>query len=188
MEDLLRAALSFESEPEPHPEIRHAAVSIILSGPEQEVLFIRRAERPDDPWSGQIGLPGGRQEPSDDSLLQTAIRETREEVALRLQPEDCLGQLPRIQARSRAGLLNLWVTPFVFHQPSTRPATTPNYEVAEVLWLPINSLLSEENQSEVLMPRGDVRLRLPAWKVSGQVIWGLTHAIVSELLQHLPGA
>lgn len=186
MEDLLRSALSFESEPEPLPEIRHAAVSIILSGPEHELLFIRRAEQEGDPWSGQIGLPGGRQEAEDGTLLQTAIRETSEEVALALQPSDCLGQLPRIQARSRAGLLNLWVTPFVFQQTAARPPTTPNYEVAEVLWLPLRALQSEENQSEILVPRGDVRLRLPAWKVSGQVIWGLTHAIVDSLLERLP--
>ena len=74
-----------------------AAVALILRetiDDDIELLFIKRAARDDDPWSGQIALPGGRHQDSDDSLEDTAVRETREEVGLEL------GATARSSARS----------------------------------------------------------------------------------------
>src|SRR5207244_771887 len=64
------------------PDARPAAVALVLlEGPHGlEILLIRRAERTDDPWSGQIALPGGRYGPGDLDLEATAVRETREET------------------------------------------------------------------------------------------------------------
>ncbi|MFL5552493.1 MAG: NUDIX domain-containing protein, partial [Gemmatimonadaceae bacterium] len=59
---------------------RKAAVALIFRVGEEgsvELLFIKRAEYPGDPWSGQIAFPGGREESGDGSLAETAIRETR---------------------------------------------------------------------------------------------------------------
>ena len=63
-----------------------AAVMVILrEGPDGlEVLLGERKKREGDPWSGQVGLPGGRHHAEDGTLLSTAIRETREEVGLEL--------------------------------------------------------------------------------------------------------
>ena len=60
------------------PASRRAAVAVVLrdEGRGLEILFIRRAEHPQDPWSGQIAFPGGRFEPGDADLRATAIRET----------------------------------------------------------------------------------------------------------------
>ena len=62
-----------------------AAVSVCLA-PDPHgaatVLLIKRAEHPLDPWSGHIGLPGGRRETDDLDVLATARRETHEEVGL----------------------------------------------------------------------------------------------------------
>ena len=80
------------------PGSQLAAVALMLApaGPDLEALFIRRAVRADDPWSGQVGLPGGRAEPRDADLLATAVRETREEVAVDLGGAERLGILDDI--------------------------------------------------------------------------------------------
>ncbi|HET9512400.1 MAG TPA: NUDIX domain-containing protein, partial [Gemmatimonadales bacterium] len=63
-----------------------AAVSLICVRDPDALLLIRRADRDGDPWSGQLGLPGGRKSPADADLLSTAIRETFEEVGIDLPP------------------------------------------------------------------------------------------------------
>ena len=61
-----------------------------------EILFIKRAGRPGDRWSGHVALPGGKRDPDDESDVAAAIRETREEVGLDLSNDHCLhvGNLP----------------------------------------------------------------------------------------------
>jgi 8-oxo-dGTP pyrophosphatase MutT (NUDIX family) len=61
-----------------------------------EILFIKRAGRVGDRWSGHTALPGGRRDPTDADDRAAAIRETKEEVGLDLTRSDCfyVGNLP----------------------------------------------------------------------------------------------
>jgi 8-oxo-dGTP pyrophosphatase MutT (NUDIX family) len=72
-----------------------AAVAVILHDGDDglETLFIHRAVRAGDTWSGQIAFPGGRREPGDGDLLVTAIRETHEEIGVALTAAERLGVL-----------------------------------------------------------------------------------------------
>jgi len=81
---------SRENPAEEEEGVRKAAVALIFRIGQQgalELLFIKRAEYPGDPWSGQIAFPGGREEARDASLAETAIRETREETEIDLERE-----------------------------------------------------------------------------------------------------
>ena len=93
-----------------------AAVALILRetrDDDVELLFIKRATREDDPWSGQIALPGGRHQASDASLEETAVRETREEVGLELDRHGAIiGALDELRPRT-AVLPPVIVRPFV---------------------------------------------------------------------------
>src|SRR5258706_14503516 len=77
------------------PAARPAAVALVLlDGPQGlEIALIKRAERGDDPWSGQIALPGGRYDAGDSDLEATAVRETRGETGGGLADAERVGAL-----------------------------------------------------------------------------------------------
>ena len=72
---------------DPEPVTVEAAVAAVLRERpgELELLFIRRAEHADDPWSGDLAFPGGRIDPEDAGPREAAIRETLEELQLDLR-------------------------------------------------------------------------------------------------------
>ena len=165
------------------PGSLETSVAVILSpgssGP--EVLLIRRAEREGDPWSGHIGLPGGRVEPSDPDRLHTALRETEEEIGVRLDPECLLGALDDQHPRTPT-LPPVVIRPFVFGV-NQRPAALPSAEVAEVYSTGLRELLDAETTARV--PIKGLLETVPCFTApclpSGKVVWGLTYRILSGL-------
>jgi 8-oxo-dGTP pyrophosphatase MutT (NUDIX family) len=148
------------------------------------VLLIRRAERPGDPWSGQIGFPGGRRHAEDPDLRVTALRETAEEVGLHLSRGAQIGQLDDLAPLTPTPVPVL-VRPFVFAL-DRRPSLSPNREVAGVLWTPLSDLRQPANfRPTTLLVRGEPRT-YPAYHLGSDLVWGLTERILSPLLALLP--
>jgi 8-oxo-dGTP pyrophosphatase MutT (NUDIX family) len=168
------------------PELpsRRAAVATILRDHPQlgpEVLFIRRAEHPHDPWSGHMAFPGGREEPSDADLLQTAIRETREEVSLDLAENAVLlGRLDELPAMARGRPTGLTVAPFVFELTHDAPLHF-NGEVSEIVWAPLAQLFHGEHTRVFTHEIEGQSIELPAHDVQGRIVWGLTHRMLENL-------
>lgn len=160
---------------------RQAAVALVLrdaaAGP--EALFIRRAEHPEDPWSGHMALPGGRRDPEDAELAHAAVRETLEEVGLSLVDAALLGRLDDIKA-GRLEVFDLSVTPFVFHHAKPG-ALTLNHEVAEAVWLPLAHFLDPANVSAYLLHWNDAEQAFPAFVIGPYTIWGLTYRVLQGL-------
>jgi 8-oxo-dGTP pyrophosphatase MutT (NUDIX family) len=156
-----------------------AAVSLILreSRDDVELLFIKRAVRDDDPWSGQIALPGGRHQESDESLEDTAVRETREEVGLELRGRGAiLGALDELRPRI-AVLPPVIVRPYVA-TISADAAIASSDEVAEFFWAPLDAILdpAAARATEIFV-RQTTTMR-PAIHYEGHVIWGMTEQIL----------
>ncbi|MBI3548285.1 MAG: CoA pyrophosphatase [Elusimicrobia bacterium] len=143
----------------------------------KDLLLIRRSEHPNDPWSGQMGLPGGRAEPGDADAMETAIRETREETAIRLRRKNCLGALEEL--RPRGGDVKVVVSPFVFELAS-KPAVKPSVEVAAEVWVPVAELAACRSKTEVSL--AGRMLCVDAFLVGPYTVWGLTYRILTELL------
>ena len=104
--DALRARLAARpfSADSDEPGERAAVTAVIRNHPERgaELLVIRRAEHPLDPWSGHMAFPGGRRELTDPDLSHTALRETFEEVGLDLRRDGALlTRLPDVPAIGR---------------------------------------------------------------------------------------
>lgn len=164
------------------PGVKLAAVAAVLrvSDSEPELLFIKRAERDGDPWSGHMAFPGGRLEPADASLLQTAIRETHEELSLDLNRGTFLGRLDDLAPLSPS-LPPVVVRPFVA-LVSPDVLFTPNDEVAATYWIRVSQLLSNESHAEHIVIRNGSRLRFPGYRVEEHIVWGMTERIVHQLL------
>lgn len=160
-----------------------AAVAVILAPDPDSVLLIRRAERPDDPWSGHMALPGGRQDVAEPDLVTTAVRETAEEVGLELRPESLLGSLDDVVPRSPV-LPPIAVRPYVFALDH-RPELALNPEVAAVRWVPLDLLLRPDTYRAVrLEVRGESR-EFAAYQLDDSVVWGMTERILTALLEHV---
>lgn len=146
-----------------------------------EVLFIRRANRDGDPWSGHMAFPGGRRDPTDADLLATALRETREEVGLHLDSSmELVGRLDDQDTshRHRTGFL---IRPFVFRIARDVELVPNANEVDEIVWAPIAPMLRNEIDTSIEVSFENVRYTLPAWNVGGRTVWGLTYRMLQDV-------
>lgn len=165
-----------------------AAVALLLregaSGP--EVFFIRRAEHPRDPWSGHMAFPGGRRDAGDATLLQTAMRETCEEVGLDLSREaEHIGQLDDLQAIARGKPQETVIRPFVFEVHRESPLQVDDREVAEALWTPLLPLYRGEVDTIRPYKWHGTSIDFPAYDVGGRVVWGLTYQMLRSFFRIL---
>lgn len=167
---------------------RQAAVAAVLRHHPQaggvEVLLIKRSEHPLDPWSGHMAFPGGRRDPGDRRIYQTAVRELHEEIGLDIETTGRhFGRLSDIMARPiRWRRRPLIVSPFVFalEQPPPRYRLDPA-EVDEMVWVPLSFLADHANRQKMDWQRGRVKVKLPCYRYKGYLIWGLTLRMLDEL-------
>lgn len=164
-------------------ELLWAAVAVVLAPGPDAVLLIRRAERAGDPWSGHMALPGGRREPDDADLIATAVRETAEEVGLRLAPAHLIGSLDDVVPRTPV-LPPIAVRPYVFLLPR-RPPLVLSPEVADARWVPLDHLLHPETYQSVRLDIRGEHLDMPAFRLEDAIVWGMTERTISALLAHL---
>ena len=164
------------------PGQREAAVALVLQPKVSglRALFILRAKKEGDPWSGQMALPGGHRETIDADLVETARRETHEEIGLDLnQAGRYLGSLAGIRANPRAGF-NLVVTPQVFALEDKAVPLQPNEEVAEVLWGNLDEMISGRSLTDASFPEFQREGTFPGYQVGAQVVWGLTFRMIND--------
>lgn len=184
--DAVRRALrAHRPQPERQVGAHPAAVALILvPGPDGlEALFIRRAVRAGDPWSGQVALPGGRRDPVDVDLEATAIRETQEELAVDLVRAERLGALDDIRPRTQL-LPPVSVRPFIFALPN-RPSLTPSADVESAFWAALARFLLPSTRRDVTLPGPGGERSFPAYVLGQDIIWGMTERILSSFITRI---
>lgn len=167
---------------------RRAAVAAILKQTDghTEALFILRAPRDGDPWSGQMAFPGGHVETYDASSCDAAIRETQEEIGLDLRAHGrYLGALNEVKANPRGRNIEMVVSPHVFVLENPKVSFSPNYEVAEVLWGSLNDMYHGHSVTETQFAMQNEVQTFPGYDVGGQVVWGLTMRMVDDVFNLL---
>ena len=135
--------------------------------------------------SGQIGLPGGRYEETDQNLLHTALREAEEEVGVPPADVEVLGSLSELYIPPS----NFLVQPYlgVAHR---RPDFVPDpTEVASLIEARLDRVRdSRYYQKSRIRHSSGVDMEVPSFNVQGHVVWGATAMMLSELLQVLDEA
>ena len=161
---------------------RRAAVAMLLrdNDGDAEILLIKRAEHDEDPWSGDLGFPGGRIEESDPTPRAAAERETWEEVGLQLTEDNYFGQSDSLTG----AYLSVHVSCFVY-QVAMDAEFKLNGEVVELFWIPFKILLeSQRNQQLTFFYRGRNRkhpvIKLDEW--SSRPLWGITYRLIDSFL------
>lgn len=160
-----------------------AAVSLVIRGNHHlELLLIKRARSERDPWSGHMALPGGRRDPEDADVQATAVRETLEEVGLDLsRGASLLGALEEVATRSPR-LPRLTIAPFVFGVGPEASARVASREVDAVHWVRLDDLRDPAHQGSVEIPLPGGARSFPCFHVAGEIVWGLTHRILTRFL------
>ena len=152
-----------------------AAVAVLLKREKEdlEVLLVKRAVSPSDPWSGDMAFPGGRRHPEDLDLMETVTRETKEETGIDLLGCRFLGTLD-VTASSAAP--ELGILPFVFLCEEDLEIKLSS-ELCSYFWVPMNQLELSRGRSRV--HEGEVS----SYLVEGEVVWGLTYRMLENLLR-----
>jgi 8-oxo-dGTP pyrophosphatase MutT (NUDIX family) len=162
--------------------------AVTTGGGDAEVLLIRRAEHPDDPWSGHMAFPGGRRDEGDRTDLETAIRETREEVGVDLAAHGALiTRLADVAAVARGRRTGLTIAPFVFALHAEVSLSFDPAEVSEALWAPLGPLARGEGAGTMRYEVEGQVIVLPCLNVEGHVVWGLTYRMLQLLFEALGG-
>ena len=149
------------------------------SAPEPSILLMRRAKRPGDPWSGHWSFPGGRRDPSDTDLLDTALRELREECGVTLGRH----QLTERLADDWAGRVighSVMVATFVFKIPEQISTTLDQAEAAEAVWMPMSVLLDLSRHRVQSIPGVPPERPFPAFDLQGTLVWGFTYRVLCQ--------
>lgn len=163
---------------------RRAAVALIFragEGGAPELLFIKRADYPADPWSGQVAFPGGREEAGDANLADTAFRETREETGIDLRNDGTvIGTLDDLRPQTIA-LPAIIVRPYVVLL-NRADSLLLSDEVALAFWVPLEELRQSGSWRETSVFARGIQLNARAFHHQGHVIWGMTERLLAQLL------
>jgi 8-oxo-dGTP pyrophosphatase MutT (NUDIX family) len=176
--------------PKLHPERRalkrSSVVLLFREGAKgAEVLMMKRAEREGDPWSGHMAFPGGRQDPGDKSIFATAVREVREEMGFDIEAvADHALRLSDIHATGKGRLQPMVVTPFVMFAHSDM-SISPNYEVADYVWIPLQHFMLPANRETFEMTYSGVDYTLPCYYYKQFKVWGMSLMMLDELINAL---
>ncbi|MFM5464298.1 CoA pyrophosphatase [Aeromonas simiae] len=131
---------------------------------------------------GQVSLPGGRRDPGDESLIATALRETREELGIAARQLQILGCLPPRPTVSR-----FWVQPVIGLLDPNYVATPNPDEVARVFEVPLGCLLDPRHYHAWTFPREGRAHTVWFLPWQDELIWGATAAIIRQLAEQTTG-
>ncbi|MBJ7596226.1 MAG: CoA pyrophosphatase [Candidatus Dormibacteraeota bacterium] len=130
--------------------------------------------------AGQIGFPGGGAEPGDSGAVATALREAGEEAGIPADAVEVIGLLPPLLTATSDN----WLTPVVGLQQRDIELRPDPFEVARLFRLELDAIMEAPHTVRTLTHEGRSR-RVHFYELDGNLIWGVTAAIVAELISRV---
>lgn len=152
-------------------------IPVFCKGGEYHILFTKRSDKV--PYhKGQVSFPGGARHKSDSSLLETAIRESWEEIGVKPEDVEILGELDDACTITSS----FAISPFVAFIPYPCKFKMSPDEIDEIFDLPISALLCKANFRQEYYVDGDEIVDSCTYEYGGWFIWGATARILKQFL------
>ena len=164
----------------PNEKTRKAGVLILLYPKNQDlyISFIQRTKY-NGPHSGQISFPGGKLEKSDKNIIETALRESHEEIGINPRMVNIIGQLTPLHIP----ISNFIVYPVIgIYKDAPTFKADPN-EVEKIIEIKLQDLINPDNCTSKEFKYGDLSFVAPIYNPNKLTIWGATAMILSEFLE-----
>lgn len=148
-----------------------------------ELHIVMILRNPGGVHGGQIGFPGGKHDPEDETMLDTALREAREELGLNVLREDVLAELPMEQTRTTG----YRVFPYLARIAVPERWRIAEREIAEIIDVKLRDLTRPGAHDKMIE-------RFPTWTKAEQVsyyqigvyrLWGLSYRILQPVIPRL---
>ncbi len=162
---------------EKNEKYRLASILVVIYGQEPIVVM---TEKPKDMkfHAGEISFPGGKLEKNDSDLLETALRETREEIGLEISKDDVVGQLdPVITLNS-----GFMILPFISVVDSI-PKLSANREVEKIFHIPLEPFL--KTMAHDPDPTHNIIQEMYVFEYQKQIVWGASARILKQIQSSL---
>lgn len=160
---------------------RRAAVTVLFSLRDETptILLIRRAAHRGNHRT-EWAFPGGVVEPTDESLMATALRETHEEIGVPSTLIDCWGPLPKVITGTG---YEVW--PFAGQMCDNARLTPEREEVDDYAYIPVRRLADISARRQITLMRNNLTRQWDAIEYDGRIIWGATARIIHNTMSHL---
>ncbi len=162
-----------------NPKVAGVMALLYPNQAEPNLVFTVRQDYP-GVHSGQISFPGGKQEPHETTTWETAQRETFEEIRVRQEQVQLIAPLTSLYIP----VSNFLVDPYLAYTPTRPDFIAEAAEVKEILEIPLKTFMEPKVLQTFEVPgyRGAIT---PCYNLNGQIIWGATAMIVSEIVHLL---
>ncbi|WP_304198763.1 CoA pyrophosphatase [Flavobacterium alvei] len=162
---------------------KNAAVMMLFypkNGRTHLVLIVRNSY--EGIHSAQIAFPGGKFEPKDQTYVNTALRETQEEIGI--HPEQIQIIMPFTNLYIQAS--NFMVYPFLGISKEEIVFMPDSNEVAQIIELPLSDFLNDDLIVSAIITTSYAKdIEIPAYKINEHIVWGATAMMLSELKEVL---
>ena len=158
-----------------------ASTLILLYQSDQKIKFTL-IQRPDysGTHGGQISFPGGKNE-AGESLKETALRETFEEIGIEKDKIQIIGELSQVYVPPS----NFLISPFIAFMKECPMFITDEKEVKKLLEIDLNELLKEDviQEKDIILGENTenaIKIKVPYLDLHNHTVWGATGVILSE--------